>query len=454
MLAEQRDQQSLDLFTSTSPVLRDRIMRHNAMTTQQSLWPNRWERIGSRALEKDVVFNNLMHHINIETLREAFQALDGTKAQGIDGMTKEQYGQNLEENLTDLVRQIHHGSYKPQDKREVLIPKSDGRMRPLAIACFEDKLVDWVISKILTTLFEPLFIRNSFGFRPNKSAHDAIKAVYLSLKDDRRPYVVEIDFASYFNTIPHKGIMKALSKRTTDKRFKGLIGRFLKGGILEQSGQTTSPIVGTPQGGIMSPILANIYLNEAVDQWFVENYASYNNIIVRYADDAVFLFKKKEEADAFLNDLQLRVEKFGLSLNMDKSHTVDLKKSGNNDIDFLGFTFYWGEKKKFRPRPLKIKTAKKHLHAKMQAFEQWVKENRSTMKLKVLWEQAEKKLTGHYNYFGLWTNYPKLWHFYTQAVRSLFKWLNSAARNGHTPGRLSSNGLHTSLCPFLRPLTT
>ena len=253
MLAEPRDQQSLDLFTNTSPVLRDRIMRHNSTTTQQSLWPNRWERIGSRALEQDVVFNNLMHHINTETLREAFQALDGTKAQGIDGMTKERYGQNLEENLTDLVQQIHNGSYKPQDKREVLIPKSDGRMRPLAIACFEDKLVDWVISKILTTIFEPLFIRNSFGFRPNKSAHDAIKAVYLSLKDDRRPYVVEIDFASYFNTIPHKGIMKALSKRTTDKRFKGLIGRFLKGGILEQSGQTTSPIVGTPQGGITTP---------------------------------------------------------------------------------------------------------------------------------------------------------------------------------------------------------
>ena len=284
--------------------------------------------------------------------------------------------------------------------------------------------MDWVISKILTTLFEPLFIRNSFGFRPNKSTHDALKAVYLSLKDDKRPYVVEIDFASYFNTIPHEGIMKALSKRTNDKRFKGLIGRFLKGGILEQSGQTTSPIVGTPQGGIMSPILANIYLNEAVDQWFVENYASYNNIIVRYADDAVFLFKKREEADAFLNALQQRVEKFGLSLNMDKTHTVDFSKTENNDIDFLGFTIYWGEKKKFRPRPLKMKTAKKRLHAKMQEFEQWVKENRSAFKLQVLWEQAGTKLAGHYSYFGLWTNYPKLWHFYTQAVNSLFKWLN------------------------------
>ena len=424
MLDEQRDQQSLNLFTSTSTVLRDRIKGHYGAAAQTSLWPNRWERIGTRALEKDVVFNNLLTHINVETLREGFQALDGTKAEGIDGMTKGQYGRNLNENLADLARRIHEGSYKPQHKREVLIPKGDGRARPIAIACFEDKLVDWVISKILTTLFEPLFIRNSFGFRPNKSAHEAIKAVYLSLKDDRRPYVVEIDFESFFNTIPHKGIMKALDKRITDTRFVGLIGRFLKGGILDQSGQTTTPTVGTPQGGIMSPILANIYLNEALDQWFVENYASYSNIIVRYADDAVFLFKKKEEAEVFLKDLQQRVERFGLSLNMAKSRTVDFRKSENNDIDFLGFTFYWGEKKKFRPRPLKMKTSKKSLLRSMQEFERWVKENRSAMKLKALWEQAEVKLTGHYSYFGLWTNGPKLTHFYSEALRSLFKWLN------------------------------
>ena len=337
-------------------------------------------------------------------------------------------------------------------RREVLIPKSDGRTRPIAIACFEDKLVDWVISKILTTLFEPLFIRNSFGFRPNKSAHEAIKAVYLSLKDDRRPYVVEIDFESFFNTIPHKGIMKALDKRISDTRFVGLIGRFLKGGILDQSGDTTTPTVGTPQGGIMSPILANIYLNKALDQWFVENYASYSNIIVRYADDAVFLFKKKEEADAFLKDLQQRVEHFGLSLNMAKSRTVDFRKSENNDVDFLGFTFYWGEKRKFRPRPLKMKTSKKSLHRSMQEFERWVKENRSAVKLTALWKQAAKKLTGHYNYFGLWTNGPKLTHFYSEALRSLFKWLNRRARSGRTAGRLSSNGLPSFRCRPLHPL--
>lgn len=424
MPVERRCQQSLNLFTSTSTVLRDSIKRHYSTTTQKSLWPNRWERIGSRALEKDAVFTNLLTHINAETLREAFQALDGNKATGTDSITKEQYGKNLEVNLKELVRKIHVGSYKPQDKREVLIPKSDGKMRPLAIACFEDKLVDWVVSKILTTIFEPLFIRNSFGFRPNKSAHEALRATYMSLKDNKRPHVVEIDFASFFNTIPHRGMMKALSAKITDKRFKGLIGRFLKGGILEQSGTTTTPTAGTPQGGIMSPILANIYLNEVIDQWFVEHYASYSNIIVRYADDAVFFFKKKEQADAFLEELQIRVERFGLSLNMDKTKTVDFRKSENNHFDFLGLTFYWGEKKKHRPRPLKMKTRRKSLHKKMQEFEQWIKKNRSAMKLNAIWEKAKEKLKGHYSYFGLWTNCPKLWHFYHNAVTCLFKWLN------------------------------
>ena len=349
MSVERRDQWSLNLLTCTSPVFRDRIMRHKGMGRQKSLWPNRWERIGSRALEKDAVFNNLLTHINVETLGEAFHALHGKKAEGIDGIRKEQYGKNLDKNLKELVRRIHRGSYKPQNRRERLIPKSDVRKRPIAIACFEDKLVEWVISQLLTIIYEPLFIRNSFGFQPNKSAHEALKAAFMSLKDNNRPYVVEIDFANFFNTIPHKGMMKALSKRISDRRFKGLIGRFLTGGLLER---------------------------------------------------------------------------FGLTLNMEKTHAVDFNRTQNNDFSFLGFTIYWGEKKKYRPRPLKFKTRKKSLHRKMQEFEQWIKANRSAMRLAELWKKAGEKLKGHYVYFGLWTNYPKLHHFYSEPVKSLFKWLN------------------------------
>ena len=174
----------------------------------------------------------------------------------------------------------------------------------------------------------------------------------------------------------------------------------------------------------MSPILANIYLSEAIDEWFVETYASYSNVIVRYADDAIFLHRKKEQAVSFLTDLQKRVARFGLTLNMEKTQLVDFRRSENNDFSFLGFTFYWGEKKKFRSRPLKIKTENKRLHKQMQDFDKWVKENRSSAKTAELWKMVKAKLIGHYNYFGLWTNHQKLLHFYTQTLRSLFKWLN------------------------------
>lgn len=306
---------------------------------QGELFPSRWSRIGYAAQKKDTVFNNLLTHINVETLLEAYRVLDGNKALGIDGISKKEYGKELEENIDDLVKRIHNGSYKPQDKREVLIPKANGKVRPIAISCFEDKLVEQVIGKILECVYEPIFIRNSFGFRPNKSAHNAIKAVYCSLKDNRRPHVIEIDFASFFNTIPHRKLIKIIGKRISDTRFNGLIGRFLKVGILDELGNTKEPDTGTPQGSIMSPVLANLYLHEVLDEWFMKNYASYNDIIVRYADDAVFLFKSEEKAKKFVEDLSGRVGMYGLSLNKDKTKLISFEKTGHASFDFLGFTF-------------------------------------------------------------------------------------------------------------------
>ena len=307
MPVEGRDRQSLAFSTDTQTAHGGGKTEHNEI--QGELFPNRWLKIGYAAGKKDMVFNNLLTHINEESLREAFTALDSNKAVGVDGISKKKYGENLEENVKDLTHRIHNGSYKPQVKREVLIPKGSGKTRPIAISSFEDKLVEWVVGRILTILYEPLFIRNSFGFRPSKSAHNAVEAVYYSLKDNRRPYVVEIDFARFFNTIPHRRLMKIISKRISDRRFKGLIGRFMKVGILDQSGRLSMPDEGTPQGSIMSPVLANIYLHEMLDSWFLENYASYNSIIVRYADDALFFFRSKEKADQFVQDLFKRVNR-------------------------------------------------------------------------------------------------------------------------------------------------
>ena len=231
-------------------------------------------RISLKAQNKTCVFSNLMKHINRDVLIEAFDAIDGKKALGVDQISKSAYGKNLEENISNLLKRIANGSYRPLPKREVLIPKQNGKMRPIAIASFEDKLVDWCVGAILTEIYEPLFIRNSFGYRPRKSAHQAVEACYHSLENGNRPNVLEIDFSNFFNTIPHKKLMKILEKRVADKRFLGLVRRLLTGEILKSSGMISATEVGTPQGGIASPILANIYLNEVLDQWFLKNYSS------------------------------------------------------------------------------------------------------------------------------------------------------------------------------------
>ncbi|MCB0411207.1 MAG: hypothetical protein KDD22_01695, partial [Bdellovibrionales bacterium] len=331
-----------------------------------------WQRISLRAQRNSSVFNNLLTHVNEESLMEAFRALDGSKALGVDKISKSKYEQNLDSNISDLALRVRQGSYKPQAKREVLIPKANGKTRPLAIACFEDKMVDWVVAKILTQIFDPTFIRNSFGFRPTKSAQQAIEACYYSLASNKRPYVVGT--------------------------------------------------IGTPQGGLMSPILANIYLNEVVDQWFIKTYASHDRIIVRYADDAVFFFKKEEDAKDFLAAFKARVESFDLRLNEEKSKSINFKKSSTEDFNFLGFTFYWGPQGK--RRILKVKTEKTKLIKAIREFSDWIKGSRNRMKLSALWEMATAKIRGHYNYFGYWMNRSKLSHFYGAAVHALFKWLN------------------------------
>lgn len=422
MPRERRGQQNLELITGTQPAHSGNWIEHSGKRFSREAFYNRWVRIGLKARDRNTVFSNLQTHINVDSLGEAFKAADGSKAVGVDGVSKTAYGSNLEENLKQLADKVQRGTYRPKPKREVLIPKANGKTRPIAIACFEDKLVDWVVGKLLSTVYEPTFIRNSFGYRPNKSADDAIKACYYSLSRNQRQHVVEIDFSSFFNTIPHRKLMGMLGKRIKDRRFKGLIGRFLKGQLVTATGETLPSEIGTPQGSIMSPILANIYLNEVLDQWFVKNYASYNNVIVRYADDAVFFFRQEAEAANFREALGQRVEQYGLSLNQDKTRTLKLDKVNHQHFHFLGFTFYWG--KQGSKQLLKVKTQKEKLIKSIREFEQWIKEARNRRPLKELWAIAKAKIRGHINYFGYYMNALKINHFYEQAVKALFKWLN------------------------------
>lgn len=385
---------------------------------------NSWLRIGLSAKDLKKQFNNLFCHFTVANLREAFRALDGNKAAGISGMTKRDYARQLDENLADLWNRLHKGTYRPMPKKRTYIPKANGKMRPLAISEFEDKLVEWVLAKILSSVYEPLFIRTSFGFRPRRSAQDAIKAAYLSLKDDQRQNVVEIDLASFFDTVSHRKMIKLLQFRITDPRIQSLVSRFLTAGILEEEGKLVRPDAGTPQGGIMSPVLANVFLHYALDNWFLENYASRGAIIVRYADDAVFIFEREDQANDFKQALKVRLEKFALKLNEDKSGIIHFGKNLGNVFHFLGFTFYWGYGRGATKKYLKVKTEKNKLGKKIQEYTDWIKENRAKFCTDELWEQTKAKLRGHYNYYGVTTNRPKLNHFYYAVTQSLFKWLN------------------------------
>ncbi len=416
---EPRDQQNLNLASHTSSSFNRGPKRQSVLSAESMSWQTR---ISLRAQDKTCVFSNLMKHINIDTLKEAFKAINGKKALGVDQVTKSEYGKSLEENLNKLLKKLANGSYRPLPKREVLIPKQNGKMRPIAIASFEDKLVDWCVGNILQEVYEPLFIRNSFGYRKNKSAHGAIEASYYSLEKGTRAHVVEIDFSNFFNTIPHRKLVRILERRVTDKRFIGLIYRLLTGEILSSTGNTFASAVGTPQGGIASPILANIYLNEVIDQWFLANYGSYNNIIVRYADDAVFFFKEENEAKDFMSSLYTRVSEYGITLNEEKTRMIQMDKKSQESFSFLGFTFYRG--KQGSRKILKIKTQSEKLHKAIKDFYQWIKANRNRMKLKELWSLARAKIRGHLNYYGYWMNALKVNHFYSEAWRSLFKWLN------------------------------
>lgn len=422
---EKRNRQNLTLLESTEPSPSRGFAQHK----QAALFPEHtrtnWkDRISFAAQREGIVFNNLLSHFNGETLREAYAALAPNKAVGIDGVSKEIYGKNLEANLRDLVNRLQNGSYKPQEKRKVLIPKASGGTRPIAISCLEDKLVEWVADKILQRVYEPIFIDNSFGFRPNKSAHGAITRSFQALNGNKHHSIVEIDLANCFNSIPHRKLMKILGKRVSDRRFKGLIGRFLRVGIFDPAGFSTDPESGTPQGSIMSPVLANVYLHEVLDAWFMDHYGSAHNTMVRYADDAVFFFSHEEEANAFRLNLEKRVQAFGLSLNPDKTRVIRFGRGEQSAFSFLNFTFYWNKIRPNGVRRLRIKTEKKALHTKIQAFYDWIKSVRSKFSTKEIWKLAKAKILGHYQYYGFWMNRPKLNHFYQQALKSIFKWLN------------------------------
>ena len=386
----------------------------------------------SREKPKEV-FTSVYHLLNEELLMICHNELDGKKATGLDGITKAEYEENLEENIKELAKEIQNMSFVPSPAKRIYIPKINGKLRGLAIANYEDKIVQLAMKKIIEAIYEPKFPNCMFGFRPHKSCHDALKALNRNIENGKVSYIVDADIKGYFDHIDHNWLIRCVEQHIKDPRIIRMIKRFLKAGIVEKT-QRIETKEGTPQGSILSPILANIYMYYVIALWFEKkitpNFKGESYVTI-YADDTVFCFQYKQEAEMFMKELlPKRLGKFGVELAEDKTKMIlfgrfakERARGGKVEtFDFLGFTHYCGKSKigKFR---VKRKTAKKKFSAKVREMKIWIRDHRY-LKVTEMIRQINIKLRGHYQYYGITDNGYSLKHFMRCTNKLLWKWLN------------------------------
>ncbi|MDD3168064.1 MAG: group II intron reverse transcriptase/maturase [Eubacteriales bacterium] len=417
----------------------------------------------AKADKTDKKVQNLASYINVDTLRVVHKQMNRHKAYGVDKVTKDDYELNLEANLENLVKRMKSGSYKPNPTRRVYIPKDgSNKKRPLGISCYEDKLVENATAQILTMIYEPKFHNESYGFRPNRSCHQAVREVIEDVQYRKTNYVVEADIKGFFDNVNHEWLMKFLQHDIADRRFLEIIEKFLKAGIMEE-GKYLDSEKGTPQGNGASPILANVYLHYVLDKWFdviVKRKCQGQSYLIRYCDDFVCCFQNKWEAEVFYQELVKRFEKFGLELAMEKTrilefgrfakHNREMRGEGKPEtFDFLGFTFYCGmngKKEFFRCR---VKTSKKKYRSKIKAMKEWIKNHR-TIPLELIFKTINAKLRGHYQYYSVTDNTKDVKNFLAQTKWLLFKWLNRRSQRKSYNYDTFYNGLLRTL-PLLEP---
>jgi len=354
---------------------------------QQNLYRTQSRENGPRELDRvreaarrdgKLRFTALLHHVTIDLLRDSYHCLKKQAAPGVDGVTWEEYGQNLEARLSDLHGRIHRGAYRAKPSRRVWIPKSDGRQRPLGIAALEDKVVQHAVGTVLNQIWEEDFRGFSYGFRPGRSQHDALDALNVGIARRKVNWVLDLDVRAFFDRIDHAWLIKFVEHRVGDRRIVRLIQKWLKAGVMEQ-GRWAEAKEGTPQGAVISPILANLYLHYVLDVWVDQwrrKQASGDVIIVRYADDAVLGFQHRYEAERFLTQLRERLARFGLDLNSEKTRLIEFgrfaalsrKKRGQGrpeTFNFLGFVHMCGTSYRAGNFEIRRKTIGKRMAAKL-----------------------------------------------------------------------------------------
>lgn len=374
-----------------------------------------------------------MHHFNEGSLAVCFHELDGRKAVGLDGIDKARYGENLDVNLRDLTVRMKRMGYKPAPVRQVLIPKDgkSGMTRALGISNFEDKLVQKMMQKILESIYEPLFLGCSFGFRPGRGCHDAIRALHQHLYRHEVQTVLDVDLANFFGTIDHALLLEVLKEKINDRRLIRYLTRMFKAGVLAEGDLIVSE-EGVAQGSICSPILANVFAHYVIDDWFdtvVKAHCAGRVDMFRYADDLVICCQYEHDARRINKALKRRLAKFNLHVNEEKTKPVAFcKRDYHSDnkpgvFDFLGLTFYWGRSGKGAVIP-KVKTNGKRFRSKLKRVNLWGRTVRNKYPLPVIWGIFRQKLEGHIRYYGVSHNLRAVNRFRHEAMRMMFKHLN------------------------------
>jgi group II intron reverse transcriptase/maturase len=368
----------------------------------------------------------LMNRVNEEAIEEQHQKQKRKKTPGTDGMTKDEYGRELNRNATELIERMKKFRYRPQPVRRTYIPKTNGKMRPLGIPAYEDRLVQGAMADILNDIYEERFLDCSFGFRPERSAHDAVRYIHKTVMTGKVSCVLEADIKGFFDNVDHGWLMKFLENDIADKNFLRYVKRFLIAGVMEGTEYRESE-KGTPQGGLISPVLANVYLHYVLDLWYekvLKKRLKGEVYYVRYADDFLLIFQYENEAKQVMDAMNRRLKKFGLETAEDKTRILPFGrfKGTKEDFDFLGFTFF-NAKTKNRKYRLGVRTSKKKLQAKKQAVKAWLK-TRLTKPVSETMELINKALAGHGNYYGVNGNFPKLQEFWKYVYSACYKMLN------------------------------
>lgn len=381
--------------------------------------------------EQPYRFRNLYRELNEELILDSWRLLRKDAALGVDRVSAAEYEANLEENVRHLVERLKRKSYRAKLVRRQYIPKGNGGLRPLGIPALEDKLLQLAVKRLLEAIYEQDFLSCSYGYRPQVGARTAVEELTTKLQFGGYHHIVEADIKGFFDNLSHEWLMRMLAQRIDDEPFLRLIKKWLNAGVLDTNGQVLRPESGTPQGGIISPVLANVYLHYALDLWFEKVFqrgCSGGTFLQRYADDFVCGFGRAEEAQRFYNELEERLRKFGLELAKNKTRVIPFSRyrQGETSFEFLGFEFRWGVNRKGQAW-IKRRTSRKKLRSSLKRVTEWCRRHRHR-RIREQVQLLNAKLRGYYNYYGVSGNYASLDEFFYQVRRIHQRWLNQRSQ--------------------------